>query len=240
VKVYDCRQPDERDQGVAAAVAGARRGDLVVLPTDTLYGLGCDAFKKHAVAALFRAKGRGRDMPLVVMIGSRRTLDGLVHRLPKPARALADAFWPGALTLIVEHAKSLDWDLGETAGTVAVRMPLHPVALEVLREVGPMAVSSANKTGQPPAVTVAQAREQLGYAARIYLDGGPCPASMPSTIVDLTGELPTLLRAGALPVDRLREALPDLAVPDQLAGAQPAPAPAPAPAPGPGPAPVEA
>jgi tRNA threonylcarbamoyl adenosine modification protein (Sua5/YciO/YrdC/YwlC family) len=217
VKVYDCQLPDERDQGIAAAAAAARRGDLVVLPTDTLYGLGCDAFKKHAVAALFRAKGRGRDMPLVVMVGARKTLDGLVHRLPKPARALADAFWPGALTIVVEHARSLDWDLGETAGTVAVRMPMHPVALEVLREVGPMAVSSANQTGQPPAVTVAQAREQLGYAARVYLDGGPCPAPEPSTIVDLAGPEPTLLRAGALPVARLREVLPDLVVPDELA-----------------------
>ncbi|MPZ27715.1 MAG: threonylcarbamoyl-AMP synthase [Micromonosporaceae bacterium] len=217
MKVYDTQRPDERDQGIAAAAAGARRGDLVVLPTDTLYGLGCDAFKQHAVAALFRAKGRGRDMPLVVMVGSRRTFDGLVHRMPKPARALADAFWPGALTIIVEHAKTLTWDLGDTDGTVAVRMPLHPVALEVLREVGPMAVSSANKTGQPPAVTVEQAREQLGYAARVYLDGGPCPASVPSAIVDLTGEAPRLLRAGALAVPQLREVLPDLLVPDELA-----------------------
>jgi tRNA threonylcarbamoyl adenosine modification protein (Sua5/YciO/YrdC/YwlC family) len=197
----------------------------VVLPTDTLYGLGCDAFKKHAVAALFRAKGRGRDMPLVVMVGARKTLDGLVHRLPKPARALADAFWPGALTIVVEHARSLDWDLGETAGTVAVRMPMHPVALELLREVGPMAVSSANQTGHPPAVSAAQARDQLGYAARIYLDAGPCPASVPSTIVDLAGPVPQLLRAGALPVERLREVVPELMVPDELAAA-PATAPA--------------
>lgn len=223
MKVYDCQLPEERDQGIAAAAAAARRGDLVVLPTDTLYGLGCDAFKRRAVASLFRAKGRGRDMPLVVMVGARRTLDGLVHRLPKPARALADAFWPGALTLIVEHAQSLDWDLGETAGTVAVRMPMHPVALELLREVGPMAVSSANKTGQPPAVTVAQAREQLRYAAQIYLDGGPSPAAVPSTIVDLAGPVPTLLRAGGLPVERLREVVPELVVPDQLA-IPPAPA----------------
>lgn len=217
VKVYDCRQPAERDQGLAAAVTAVRRGDLVVLPTDTLYGLGCDAFKKHAVAALLRAKGRGRDMPIVVMVGSRATFDGLVHRLPKPARALADAFWPGALTIIVEHAKSLDWDLGDTGGTVGVRMPLHPMALELLREVGPMAVSSANKTGQPPAVTVAQAQEQLGYSARVYLDGGPCPAAVPSTIVDLARDAPQLLRAGAIGVEALREVVPDLVVPEALA-----------------------
>jgi tRNA threonylcarbamoyl adenosine modification protein (Sua5/YciO/YrdC/YwlC family) len=214
VKLYDCRDPDQRDQGIAAAVAAARRGDLVVMPTDTLYGLGCDAFKKHAVSSLFRAKGRGRDMPLVVMVGSRKTFDGLAHRVPRSARALIEAFWPGALTIIVPHARSLDWDLGETNGTVAVRMPLHPVALEVLREVGPMAVSSANKTGQPPAVTVAQAQEQLGYSVRIYLDGGPCPASVPSTIVDLTGDVPRMVRAGALGVDTLRTVLPDLVAPE--------------------------
>ena len=210
MKTYDCRNPAERDQGVAAAVAAARRGELVVLPTDTLYGLGCDAFKKHAVSSMFRAKGRDRNMPMVVLVGSRKTFDGLAHRMPKRARELADAFWPGALTIVVQHAKSLQWDLGETDGTVAVRMPLHPVALEVLREVGPMAVSSANKTGQPPAVTVEQASEQLGYSARVYLDGGPCPASTPSTIVDLSGEVPRVLRAGAVDVDTLRTVLPDL------------------------------
>lgn len=214
MKVYDCRQPEERDAGVAAAVAAARRGDLVVLPTDTRYGLGCDAFKKHAVSALFRAKGRGRDMPLVVMVGARRTLDGLVHRLPKPARALAEAFWPGALTMIVEPAKSLDWDLGDTGGTVAVRMPLHPVALEVLREVGPMAVVNADKAGEPPVSTIAEAKDVFGYAVRVYLDGGPCRTELPSSIIDLTGELPQLARPGAIPVDSLRQVVPDLAAPD--------------------------
>ena len=92
-------------------------------------------------------------MPPPVLVGSRHTLDGLVFSLPKAARDLVDAFWPGALTIVVEHSPSLQWDLGDTDGTVAVRMPLHPVALEVLRETGPMAVSSANKAGQPAAVT---------------------------------------------------------------------------------------
>jgi L-threonylcarbamoyladenylate synthase len=214
VKVYDCRLPAERDQGIAAAVAAVRRGELVVMPTDTLYGLGCDAFKKNAVASMLRAKGRGRDMPIPVLVGSRKTLDGLAYRMPKAARDLADAFWPGALSIIIKHAKTLDWDLGDTDGTVAVRMPLQPVALEVLREIGPMAVSSANKTGQPPAVTAAQAQEQLGYSARVYLDGGPCPASVPSTIVDVTGDVPRILRAGALGVETLRTVLADVEVPE--------------------------
>jgi tRNA threonylcarbamoyl adenosine modification protein (Sua5/YciO/YrdC/YwlC family) len=213
VKVYDCRSPAERDEGLAAAVAAVRRGDLVVLPTDTLYGLGCDAFKRHAVAAALRAKGRGRDVPTPVLVGSRRTLDGLAHRLPAQARDLVDAFWPGGLTIIIEHAKTLDWDLGDTGGTVAVRMPLHPVALELLRETGPMAVSSANKHGQPPATTVAEAKDQLGHAVRVYLDGGPCPAPVPSSIVDVTAAPPRLLRTGAVSLTQLREVLAELAEP---------------------------
>lgn len=221
MKVYDCRSPAERDDGIAAAVAAVRRGDLVVLPTDTLYGLGCDAFKRHAVAAALRAKGRGRDVPTPVLVGSRRTLDGLAHRLPGRARDLADAFWPGGLTIIIEHAKTLDWDLGDTGGTVAVRMPLHPVALELLRETGPMAVSSANKHGQPPATTVAEAKDQLGHAVRVYLDGGACAAPVPSSIVDVTTQPPRLLRAGAVGLTQLREVLPDLAAPEP-AGSVPA------------------
>ena len=111
---------------------------------------------------------------------------------------------------MVEHSPSLQWDLGDTGGTVAVRMPLHPVALEVLRETGPMAVSSANKTGQPPAVTAEEARDQLGYSVRVYLEAGPCPDPVPSTIVDVTGEVPRVLREGAIPLEKLRDVVPDI------------------------------
>src|SRR4051812_12644177 len=151
--LYDCSRPDERERGIAAAVEAVRRGDLVVLPTDTLYGIGADAFKPWAVTALLNAKGRGRQMPPPVLVGAKSTIDGLVVTVPPTARDLIDAFWPGALTIIVEHAPSLQWDLGALDGTVAVRMPLPPVALEVLREVGPMAVSSANRTCEPAATT---------------------------------------------------------------------------------------
>jgi tRNA threonylcarbamoyl adenosine modification protein (Sua5/YciO/YrdC/YwlC family) len=124
------------------------------------------------------------------------------------ARDLVDAFWPGGLTIVVEHAPSLQWDLGDTNGTVGLRMPLHPIALEVLRETGPMAVTSANKHGQPPAMTAKDAQEQLGYAVSIYLDGGPCADSTASTIVDVTGDVPRLLRAGAISIDKLRTVAP--------------------------------
>jgi tRNA threonylcarbamoyl adenosine modification protein (Sua5/YciO/YrdC/YwlC family) len=208
--LYDCTQLDERERGIAAAVDAVSRGDLVVLPTDTVYGIGADAFKSWSINALLTAKGRGRDMPVPVLVGSRHTLDGLVFGLPSAARDLVEAFWPGALTVVVEHAPSLQWDLGDSGGTVAVRMPLHPVALELLRETGPMGVSSANKTGQPPATTANEARDQLGYAVSVYLETGPCPDPVASTIVDVSQGTPRLLRAGAIPYEKLREVVPDL------------------------------
>lgn len=213
--LYDCTLLEERERGIAAAIEAVGRGDLVVMPTDTLYGIGTDAFKSWAVTNLLNAKGRGRSAPPPVLVGSARTLDGLVYNLPAEARDLVEAFWPGALTIIVEHAPSLQWDLGESDGTVAVRMPLHPVALEVLRETGPMAVSGANKLDQPPARTAADAQQQLGYSVSVYLDAGDCPQSLPSTIVDVTGQRPRVLRAGAVPSERLREVVPDIVDPSE-------------------------
>jgi L-threonylcarbamoyladenylate synthase len=212
--LYDCRTVADRDRGIEAAIDAVKRGDLVVLPTDTVYGLGADAFKPWAVTALQDAKGRGRQMPPPVLIGTRETLDGLVFGLPMVAKDLIEAFWPGGLTIVVEHAPSLQWDLGDLDGTVAVRMPLHPVALEVLRETGPMAVSSANKSGQPPAINAEEARAQLGFSVSVYLEAGECPDRTPSTLVDVTGDVPRLLRAGAIPLDRLREVVPSIAEPE--------------------------
>ena len=207
---YDCSNPDERTAGLDAAAAAVGAGSLVVLPTDTVYGIGADAFSPAAVDALLAAKGRGREMPSPVLIGRRGTLDGLVSAVPPAARELVDAFWPGALTLVLRHAPSLVWDLGETRGTVAVRMPLHPLALELLERTGPMAVSSANRSGAPAATTAAEAERQLGGAVAVYLDGGPGEGAAPSTIVDCTGDVPRVLRAGALPAERLREVVPAL------------------------------
>jgi len=204
-RTYDCRDHAEREQGISAAIDAVRRGDLVVLPTDTVYGIGADAFAPTAVQALLAAKRRGPDMPVPVLVGSWHTIDGLVTNVRPTVRQLVEAFWPGGLTLVVEHAPSLAWDLGETGGTVAVRMPLHPVALEVLNATGPMAVSSANVSGQPPATTAEEAREQLGWLVEVYLEAGPCGDPVASTIVDVTGEVPKLLRAGAVTVDQLRE-----------------------------------
>lgn len=205
--VYDCAQPDSRAAGLTAAAGAVRAGQLVVLPTDTVYGLGCDAFSSTAVQDLLDAKGRGRDMPVPVLVGSWSTVDGLVLGVPAVARKLIEAFWPGGLSLVLPHAPSLAWHLGDTRGTVMLRMPLHPVALELLRDVGPMAVSSANRTGAPPAGTVEQAREQLGDRVPVYLDGGPSGEPVASTIVDLTADEPVVLRAGAVPATELSAVL---------------------------------
>jgi tRNA threonylcarbamoyl adenosine modification protein (Sua5/YciO/YrdC/YwlC family) len=214
--LYDCRTTADRDRGIEAAVEAVKRGDLVVLPTDTVYGIGADAFKSWAVAAMLTAKGRDRSMPSPVLVGSRSTLDGLVFTLPSAAADLAEAFWPGGLTIIVEHAPSLDWDIGDTGGTVGLRMPLHPVALEVLRETGPMAISSANKTGQSPAVSASEAREQFGFSVSVYLEAGEAaPDALSSSIVDVTGPVPKLLRAGAIPIEKLREVVPDIEGPGE-------------------------
>ena len=208
MSTYDVRE--DATDGVAHAVAALRRGDLAVLPTDTVYGIAADAFSPPAVDRLLAAKGRGRDMPVPVLVGAWRGLDGLAQHVTPTMRSLIEAFWPGPLTLIVRAAPSLAWDLGETRGTVAVRMPLHPVALAVLAETGPLAVSSANRTGQPPAADAAEADRQLGTSVAVYLDAGSTGDAVPSTILDLTGDRPQLRRAGAVPVEELRELLPDL------------------------------
>jgi len=211
--VYNCNDVAVRDVALETATRSVRSGQLVVLPTDTVYGIGADAFNSDAVAALLAAKGRGRDMPVPVLVGSWSTIDGLVAAVPQTMRELIEAFWPGGLTLVVEHAPSLAWDLGDVRGTVAIRMPLHPVAIELLEQTGPMAVSSANRTGRPPATTAVQAQEQLGESVSVYLDGGTAPEGIASTIVDLTAEQPRIVRAGAVSLQALREVVPSIAAP---------------------------
>jgi tRNA threonylcarbamoyl adenosine modification protein (Sua5/YciO/YrdC/YwlC family) len=203
--IFDCADDTQRIAGVAAAAAAVLSGALAVLPTDTVYGIGADAFRPAAVISLLAAKGRGRQMPPPVLVGSVRAASALVEDLGPYGQELIDEFWPGGLTLVFRASRSLKWDLGETRGTVAVRMPQHPVALELLKQTGPMAVSSANLSGSPAATTAAGAREQLGDSIAVYLDGGPCQADVPSTIVDLTGDVPRLLRAGVVPIGQLRE-----------------------------------
>lgn len=204
-RVFDCADAGEKSAGITEATSAIRRGELVVVPTDTVYGVAADAFNPAAIAALLAAKGRGRDMPVPVLVSNMAMLDALVDTVPATARDLVDAFWPGALTLVLRHTAHLAWDLGESLGTVAVRMPADLLALELIGQTGPLGVSSANRTGHPPAVTMLDARLQLGAAVAVYLDGGPRAEPVPSTIVDLTGTEPRLLRAGAITPNALRD-----------------------------------
>ena len=215
-QLFDCRDPADRSGAITAAASAVKSGGLVVMPTDTVYGIGADAFDNQAVAALLAAKGRGRDMPVGVLVGSWHTIEGLVYYVPDNARELIRAFWPGALSLVVEQAPSLQWDLGDARGTVMLRMPLQPVALELLRQTGPMAVSSANVSGRPPATTAAEAQHQLGDLVDVYLDGGASAQQAASTILDLTGPSPRILREGPVSAQALAAVLG--VDPDELTG----------------------
>jgi L-threonylcarbamoyladenylate synthase len=202
---FDCSDPAARTEGLAAAAAAVLRGELVVLPTDTVYGIGADAFNPAAVRRLLVAKGRGRDMPPPVLVGTVRAASALVEDLGPYGQLLIDEFWPGGLTIVCRSARTLSWDLGDTRGTVALRMPEDQVAIDLLTETGPMAVSSANLTGSPAASTAQEAKDQLGDSVSVYLDGGPSAGGVASTIVDLTGHQPRMLRRGALSIGKLRE-----------------------------------
>jgi len=220
--IYDCSVDSELLTGMRLARAAIAHGDLVVIPTDTVYGIAADAFDADAVAKLLAAKGRGRQSPPPVLIPGLPTLDALAESVPDEARELARAFWPGALTIVLPAQPSLAWDLGETNGTVALRMPSDRIALELLAETGPLAVSSANLTGEPAAHDVDDAVRMLGDAVEIYLNGGPVgdvdadasAANGASTIVDATAlasgdGLLRILRHGVVTVGQLRSIVGD-------------------------------
>lgn len=195
----------DRAATIEAAVAALRAGELVVLPTDTLYGVAADAFNPAATAKLFAAKRRSRDLPLPVLIRSPKQLLGLLEIVPREAERLMAAYWPGPLTIVVPSDPNLSWDLGEAQGTVAVRMPMDDVTLDIIRGVGPLAVTSANLSGSRPSPTAAGARTALGDAVAVYVDAGRRSGRGASTIVDLTTATPGILREGPLPADEVIE-----------------------------------
>ncbi len=201
---------DELEAAIDAASLAVRRGELVVFPTDTVYGVGADAFDPEAVQRLLDAKGRGRDMPPPVLVSASTTLDALAVNVPGWARALVAEFWPGPLTLVCHQQASLQWDLGETRGTVALRMPDDEIALAVLERTGPLAVSSANVTGRPAAHDADEAETMLGDAVSVIIDSGPTGGADPSTIVDATGDRGRILRRGALAIEELNAVLEPL------------------------------
>ena len=189
-----------------------RRGELVVMPNDTVYGIAADAFSADSVQALLHAKNRGRDMPPPVLVSAATTLDALAVGVPDYARTLIEKFWPGPLTIVCRQQTSLQWDLGETRGTVAVRMPDDEVALAILERTGPLAVSSANLSGRPAALDADEAEAMLGERVAVIIDAGPSPGAEASTIVDCTGPRGRILRAGALSLADLDVVLEPLGV----------------------------
>jgi len=201
--ILPCFDPATWGPSLDAAVHAVSRGEVIVLPTDTVYGVGVDAFSPEAVGRLLAAKGRDRQMPPPVLIPSVRTVDGLAREVSSPARALMDALWPGPLTIIVHAQPSLAWDLGETRGTVALRVPDHAAALALLSRTGPLAVTSANRTGLVAATTAEAACYQLGDAVSVYLDAGDSPLGVASTIVDATGPSLRVVRDGGVSWDTL-------------------------------------
>jgi L-threonylcarbamoyladenylate synthase len=207
---YPTATDEEREAAIEAAARAVQQGGLVILPTDTVYGIGADAFDHAAVQALLDAKGRGREMPPPVLVSAVTTLEALASGVPAYVESLTEEFWPGALTLVCTQQPSLTWDLGETLGTVAVRMPDHELALALLERTGPLAVSSANLTGRPAATDAADADAMLGDRVDVVLDGGTSPQAEASTILDVRGPTPRLLRLGALSVEALNAVLEPL------------------------------
>jgi L-threonylcarbamoyladenylate synthase len=207
---YPTATDEERETAIEAAAQAVQRGGLVVLPTDTVYGIGADAFDHAAVRALLDAKGRGREMPPPVLISAATTLAALATNVPAYVDALTEAFWPGPLTLVCEQQPSLTWDLGETRGTVAVRMPDHEIALALLERTGPLAVSSANLSGEPEARTAAELLTSMGDSIALVLDAGPVGAQASSTVVGFApDETPLFFRIGPLSEEQIRAALRD-------------------------------
>ncbi|KDP90629.1 hypothetical protein W824_14190 [Clavibacter cf. michiganensis LMG 26808] len=232
-RIYDCSVDTDLLTGMRLARQAVGRGEVVVIPTDTVYGIAADAFNPDAVQRLLDAKGRGRDAPPPVLIPGQSTLDALADFVPDVVRRLVDEFWPGGLTVILVAQPSLVWDLGETRGTVALRMPANSYALELLAETGPLAVSSANKTGQPAAATAQEAVDQLGESVDVFLDGGAAGGAA-STIVDASrvtqaGGRVRIVREGAITRAQIQQLIGDELEPVVTAPAEPEPEAAPAP-----------
>lgn len=207
---FDAQDSQQRTAAIAAAVKAIRQRELIVLPTDTVYGVGADAFSPQAVAVLLAAKGRSRQSPPPVLIGDMQVLDALAVEIPDTARQLAQTFWPGALTLVCHAQPSLSWDLGQTRGTVALRQPDDELARHILRETGPMAVSSANRHGQPAATTIDDAQHALGESVAVYINDGERGQQQASTIVDCTVTPHRVLRSGAISIADLRGIVPEV------------------------------
>ena len=209
--ILDVADPDACEEALVQAADAIADGECIVLPTDTVYGIGADALNPLAVQRLLNAKERGRDMPPPVLVSDSVALPALCQHIPAGAKALAEKYWPGGLTLILRAQESLGMDLGETNGTLAVRVPDQDQTRELLRMTGPMAVSSANKSGHPAALTAQEAADQLGVEVAVYLDAGPSRVGESSTIIDFVSTADgKVVRQGALSLEAIHEVASDV------------------------------
>jgi tRNA threonylcarbamoyl adenosine modification protein (Sua5/YciO/YrdC/YwlC family) len=197
--VHSVSTSEDRDAAVTAAVDALREPALVVMPTDTVYGVLADAFDPRATAALRGAKGLAPTAPLTVLIRNPRQVAGLASDVPEAADRLMASYWPGPLTLVLPVTDGLAWDIG-TPSVVAVRMPADDLVLDVVAEVGPLVCSAAARPADPLPGTVDAARDALGDGVALYVDDGPRPGGV-STIVDLTRDHAVVLREGAVAAD---------------------------------------
>jgi L-threonylcarbamoyladenylate synthase len=199
--------------GIKRAAELLRAGELVAFPTETVYGLGADASNPVAVAKIFAAKGRPADHPLIVHLPGDDHLERWAREIPDAAFEVAEAFWPGPLTLILKRQPGVLDAVTGGQDTVGLRVPGHPLALELLREFdGGVAAPSANSFGRISPTTAAHVREDLGAAVALVLDGGPCPVGIESTILDLSGARPAILRPGMVGVEAIAQILGEMPV----------------------------
>jgi L-threonylcarbamoyladenylate synthase len=199
-RVLDASGDPPDEVAVSAAVEALREGDIIAVPTDTVYGLAADPWHSGASDRLFRVKRRPRNVELVLFVtGVDQALE-LSESVPASALRLMRELWPGGLTIVLPRRPGIEADLGEDDATIGLRCPAHPVPLAIAAQFGPFATTSANLHGQPPAVVASELSDLPGVA--LVLDGGTCDES-PSAVVDATGEMPRLIRPGSVPWDRV-------------------------------------
>lgn len=200
---------DSMNDSDEALVERALEADeLIVLPTDTVYGIAARPTSRRAIDRLLNAKGRGRDYPSPILVGSLEQVEPIVAGIGDAHRRLMEALWPGALTIVMPANANLGWDLGETNGTVAVRMPDDDAVRAFLTRTGPLAVTSANLHGMPPAANISQAQSYFGNNVAVYIDGGRPRDGEPSTIVSVNADNAVeFLRTGAIDADAVVSAL---------------------------------
>ncbi len=199
----------ERDRALTACAAAVRRGDVIIIPTEQVYGLATDAFHMGGTSSLRALKGYATHVSLPILVANPTMVNGVARSTPL-AEELIEAFWPGGLTLVLPPQPTLAWD-ASAGGPVAVRMPIHPFTLALVERTGPLAVTSANPPGTDPPTTMDGAVACLGEQVALAVDVGPCPdGGEPSTILDLTGPAPVLIREGAVSRAQLASLRPDL------------------------------